>query len=67
MRHRSARKVLVQAPPLRACIVRCDLDLREIDLARASLPLLGDLGAVLPDLLLDEELPLPRGGRAADR
>jgi hypothetical protein len=23
------------------------------------LPLLGDLGAVLPDLLLDAELPLP--------
>ena len=28
----------------------------EVDLARASLPLLGDLGAVLPDLLLDDEL-----------
>ena len=28
-----------------------DLDLREIDFARASLPLLGDLDAVLPDLL----------------
>ena len=55
--------VLVEAPPSEACIVRADLDLREIDLARASLPLLGDLEAVLPDLLLDEELPLPRGGR----
>lgn len=53
--------VLVQAPAAQACIVRADLDLREIDLARAGLPLLGDLGAVLPDLLLDEELPLPRG------
>jgi len=30
-------------------------------LARATLPLLGDLNAVLPDLLLDEELPLPKG------
>ena len=50
-------------PPLEACIVRVELDLREIDLARAGLPLLGDLGAVLPDLLLDEELPLPRGVR----
>jgi N-carbamoylputrescine amidase len=55
--------VLVQAPLAQACIVRADLDLREIDLARASLPLLGDLSAVLPDLLLDEELPLPRGLR----
>ncbi|MEO6835385.1 MAG: nitrilase-related carbon-nitrogen hydrolase [Candidatus Tumulicola sp.] len=55
--------ILVQAPAAQACIVRADLDLREIDLARASLPLLGDLDAVLPDLLLDEELPLPRGTR----
>ena len=53
-------RVLVQAPPTQACIVRAELDLREIDLARASLPLLGDLGAALPDLLLDDELPLPR-------
>jgi predicted amidohydrolase len=51
---------IVQAPALEACIVRADLDLREIDLARASLPLLGDLRAVLPDLLLDPELPVPR-------
>jgi N-carbamoylputrescine amidase len=59
--------VLAEAPPFDACILRCDLDLREIDLARATLPLLGDLGSALPDLLLDEELPLPRGGRVADR
>ncbi len=59
--------ILVEAPSFEPCILRCDLDLREIDLARAGLPLLGDLGAALPDLLLDEELPLPRGGRAADR
>ncbi|HEY6325854.1 MAG TPA: nitrilase-related carbon-nitrogen hydrolase [Candidatus Cybelea sp.] len=59
--------VLVEASPFEPCILRCDLDLREIDLARASLPLLGDLGSALPDLLLDEELPLPRGERAADR
>jgi hypothetical protein len=30
-------------------------------MARASMPLLGDLRSVLPDLLLDDELPLPRG------
>lgn len=61
-------RVLVQAPPSEACIITADLDLREIDLARASLPLLGDLGSVLPDLLLDDELPIPRVGRdAADR
>lgn len=61
-------RVIVQAPPNEACIVRADLDLREIDLARASLPLLGDLRAVLPDLLLDDELPLPRVRHdAADR
>jgi predicted amidohydrolase len=55
-------RILVQAPATEACIVRADLDLREIDRARATLPLLGDLAAVLPDLLLDPELPLPRGG-----
>lgn len=53
-------RTLVQAPALGAHIIRATLDMREIDLARARLPLLGDLGAVLPDLLLDEELPLPR-------
>ena len=52
---------VVQAPPLGAYILRAVVDLREIDLARATLPLLGDLNAVLPDLLLDEELPLPGG------
>lgn len=60
--------VVVEAPAADACIVTADLDLDEIDLARAGFPLIGDLDAVLPDLLLDEELPLPRGARdAADR
>jgi len=52
--------VIVKAPTLGACIVRADIDLNAVSLARASLPLLGDLHAVLPDLLLDDELPLPR-------
>jgi N-carbamoylputrescine amidase len=60
-------ETIVEAPASQACILRADLDLREIDLARASLPLLGDLGAVLPDLFLDDELPLPRGGRDVPR
>ncbi|HLX25849.1 MAG TPA: nitrilase-related carbon-nitrogen hydrolase [Candidatus Cybelea sp.] len=55
-------RVIVQAPATEVCIVRAELDLREIDLARAGLPLLGDLEAALPDLLLDEDLPLPRAG-----
>ncbi len=53
-------ELLVSAPATEPCILLADLDLREIDLARASLPLLGDLEAVLADLLLDDELPLPR-------
>jgi predicted amidohydrolase len=53
-------EVLVQAPPLGECILRATLDLREIDLARACLPLLGDLEAVLPDLLSDGDLYVPR-------
>lgn len=61
-------KVLVQAPATEPCIVRADLDLGEVELARAGLPLLGDLRSVLPDLLLDDELPLPRiRADAADR
>jgi predicted amidohydrolase len=47
---------LVAAPELGAHVLRAVLDFDEIDVARARLPLLGDLGAVLPDLLLDEEL-----------
>jgi hypothetical protein len=57
---------LVQAPALGAAIVRVDLDLREIELARANLPLLGDLRAVLPDLLLDRAWPLARDERGDD-
>ncbi|MGB8796105.1 MAG: nitrilase-related carbon-nitrogen hydrolase [Candidatus Aquilonibacter sp.] len=53
--------VNVEAPEIGECVVSGAIDLREADLARATLPLLGDLAAVLPDLLLDEELPLPKG------
>jgi predicted amidohydrolase len=60
-------RTVVQAPALGAHIIRATLDMREIDLARATLPLLGDLSAVLPDLLLDDELPLPRGVRDVTR
>ncbi|HVA26647.1 MAG TPA: nitrilase-related carbon-nitrogen hydrolase [Candidatus Baltobacteraceae bacterium] len=52
--------VQVEGPDIGACVVRGFVDMHEGDLARASLPLLGDLQAVLPDLLLDDELPLPR-------
>ncbi len=60
-------KVLVAAPVLGACIIRAELDMREIDLARATLPLLGDLASVLPDLLMDDELPIARGAIDAAR
>ncbi len=53
-------EVVVQGDAIDACIVEGVLDLSEIDIARASMPLLGDLRGVLPDLLLDDELPLPR-------
>jgi N-carbamoylputrescine amidase len=53
--------VTVEGPEFGECVVSGTIDLREADLARATLPLLGDLNAVLPDLLLDEELPLPKG------
>ena len=59
--------VQVEGPDIGAAIVRGFIDMREGDLARATLPLLGDLQAVLPDLLLDDELPLPRGYADGDR
>jgi N-carbamoylputrescine amidase len=53
-------EVLASLDELTVAILRAHLDVAEVDLARATLPLLGDLGAVLPDLWYDEELPLPR-------
>lgn len=50
--------VVVSAPAIGECIVRATLDAREIDLARANLPLLGDLQAVFPDLLADARAAL---------
>ena len=58
-------ELLASAGPLDACIVRVTLDRAEVDLARAMIPLLGDLSAVLPDLWLDEEIPVLR--RLEDR
>jgi N-carbamoylputrescine amidase len=52
--------ILVEAPALGACILRASLDLAEVEVARASLPLLGDLAGVLPDLWFDKDLPLPK-------
>ncbi len=53
-------EVLAAAGPLDACIVRVRLERDEVELARATLPLLGDLSAVLPDLWLDDEIPVTR-------
>ncbi len=44
-------RVVATAPMLGAAILRVSIDPGEIDLARAQLPLLGDLRSVLPDLL----------------
>jgi predicted amidohydrolase len=53
-------ELIAAAPALGATIVRVVLDPDEVDLARATLPLLGDLSAVLPDLWLDEDVPVVR-------
>jgi N-carbamoylputrescine amidase len=53
-------EMLESLDELTVAILRASLDGAEVDLARATLPLLGDLSAVLPDLWYDEELPLPR-------
>jgi N-carbamoylputrescine amidase len=53
-------EMLESLDELTVAILRAPLDGAEVDLARATLPLLGDLGAVLPDLWFDNALPLPR-------
>ncbi|HTW85668.1 MAG TPA: nitrilase-related carbon-nitrogen hydrolase [Candidatus Sulfotelmatobacter sp.] len=53
-------ELIAASPSLGAQIVRIVLDPDEVDLARATLPLLGDLSAVLPDLWLDEAIPVVR-------
>lgn len=57
--------MLVEAPALEACIVRAALDPAEVDIARSTLPLLGDLAGVLPDLWYDPQIPLPRSPAGA--
>lgn len=60
--------VLATLPALGAHVLRAEIDYSEIDVARARLPLLGDLGAVLSDLLYDDELfpnEIFRGSRRA--
>ena len=49
-------ETIVAAPALGAHVVSADLDFSDIDVARARLPLLGDLASVLPDLLFDPEI-----------
>ncbi|MDB5057332.1 MAG: putative amidohydrolase [Chloroflexi bacterium] len=44
-------EILVEGPAGAECMLRATLDLEEIAIARASLPLLGDLESHLPDLL----------------
>lgn len=57
----SPRGELLEAlDELSVAILRATLDGAEVDLARATLPLLGDLAAVLPDLWYDAALPLPK-------
>ncbi len=61
-------ETLAAAPALGPCVLRADIDFGEVALARASLPLLGDLGSVLPDLLRDldlDALPAREGARAS--
>jgi predicted amidohydrolase len=53
-------ELLASLDELTVAILRATLDPAEVDLARATLPLLGDLGAVLPDLWYDTALPVPR-------
>jgi predicted amidohydrolase len=53
-------ELLASLGPLEPGILSVELDPAEVDLARATIPLLGDLSAVLPDLWLDDEIPVTR-------
>jgi predicted amidohydrolase len=57
--------LVVEAPALEACILRAPLDPAEFEVARATLPLLGDLFGVLPDLWFDADIPLPKRAAGA--
>jgi predicted amidohydrolase len=54
--------LVASLPALGSGVLRAELDFGEVDLARANLPLLGDLNAVLPDLL-DDALNASRSSR----
>jgi predicted amidohydrolase len=56
-------ELIAEAPALGECVLRVALDDAEVDVARSTLPLLGDLQSALPDLWFDPDLPLPRAGR----
>ena len=60
-------ETVARLPALGAQILRADVDFSEIDIARARLPLLGDLDAVLPDLLYDDELTPAYARRGRER
>ncbi len=60
-------ELLASLDELSSAMLRGTLDSTDVDLARATLPLLGDLGAVLPDLWYDDALPLPRAVNDAAR
>lgn len=49
-------ETLVTAPALGAHVLSAELDFTDVDVARARLPLLGDLAGVLPDLLFDPDV-----------
>jgi predicted amidohydrolase len=55
-------EVLESLDELSVAILRARLDEAEIDVARAALPLLGDLSGVIGDLWFDEGLPLGHAG-----
>jgi len=56
-------ELMAEAPALGECVLRVTLDDAEVDVARSTLPLLGDLQSALPDLWFDPDLPLPRAAR----
>ena len=53
-------KVLIRGPIMDECLVRADVDLDDLAVARAASPMLADLEAVIGDLLLEQNRTVRR-------
>lgn len=46
-------EVVIDAPPIRECLIQCEINLHDIIVARGENPLLADLQSTLPDIITE--------------